>query len=110
MHYICIKIILHVKSLVGQYSSFKQERCIFLLGSVPSTCYIEYSVSFTDVICEVLEKINALRKMNSLGTNGIITNCTWLILPTQRKGGNLEQSVWLLPDEEILLEIAACSE
>lgn len=48
--------------------------------------------------------------MNSLGTNGIITNCTWLILPTQRKGGNLEQSVWLLPDEEILLEIAACSE
>lgn len=73
------------QTLVGQYSSFQQERCIFLLGSVPITCYSQCSGSFIDVICEVLERINDLRKIISLGTNGIITNCTLLILPTQKE-------------------------
>lgn len=71
--------------LVGQCSSFQQERCIFLLGSVPITCYKQYSSSFIDVIHEAQERLSALSKSTSLGTNGIIANCTLLILPTQKE-------------------------
>jgi len=73
------------QTLLGQCSSFQQERSIFILGSVPITCCILYSGSFIDVIHEVQERLNALSKSTSLGTNGIIANCTSLILPTQKE-------------------------